>query len=307
MSHLKKITDHLTALIFLPILLFLILPAHNAYADDSIFTVQSGSFESADDARKQFDLIVRELNKDNLSYLRIERIGRFYTVRIGKFNDHQKAKEFLLSNQSVLSGAIVMNAYLKDDRIERIYEEIPLDEKPPAADEPESSPIPEPAQFNAYEKSVVPRALDEQIEIISDLVNSKDYDRALEEIESAMAVRPEEPQLIGWHGAVLIKKNLPEKAIEYFRKASELSPSVPDYHSGLGYCLFFLDRLDEAINEFNTTLVLDPEHIDALAGLGVAYRKAGDKEKAMNVYNRLMEINRDVAYKILQVIEGDQL
>ncbi|MEN8262284.1 MAG: tetratricopeptide repeat protein [Nitrospirota bacterium] len=304
---MKKTPCYLTALIFLSILLCLLLKAQNTYAVDSIFTVQSGSFKSTADARKQYDSIVRKLNKDNLAFLRIERIGRFYTVRIGKFNDISKAEQFLISNQPALSGAIVMNAYMKDERIEKIYEEIMHEEKPPAADDPESSPVPEPEQTNAHEKSVVPRTLDEQIEIISGLVKSNNYDRALEETESAMAARPEEPQLIGWHGAVLIKKNLPEKALKYFRKASELSPSVPDYHSGLGYCLFFLDRLDEAIDEFNKTLVLDPGHLDALAGLGAAYKKTGDREKAMDIYNRLKGINSDVADRILQVIEGDQL
>lgn len=305
--HLKKIPCYLTALIFLSILLCLLLQTQNTYAVDSIFTVQSGSFKNTADARRQYDSIAQKLNKDNLAFLRIERIGRFYTVRIGKFNDLGKAEQFLISNQPALSGAIVMNAYMKDERIEKIYEEIIPEEKPPAADESESSSLPEPAQSSAHEKSVVPRTLDEQIEIISGLVKSTNYDRALEETESAMALHPDEPQLIGWHGAVLLKKNLPEKAIKYFRKASELSPSVPDYHSGLGYCLFFLDRFDEAIDEFNKTLLLDPKHIDALAGLGVAYNKTGDREKAMDIYNRLKGINSSVADRILQVIEGDQL
>ncbi len=303
---MKKTFTYLNVLIFFPILLCLLLSSQKSFAVDSIFTVQSGSFQNADDAHKQYDSIVRGLNKDNLAYLRIERIGKFYTVRIGKFNDLVKAEQFLSSNQPALSGAIVMNAYLKDERIVKTYKEILPEEKPPAVDVTDASPVPEPEQSSAPEKSVAPKTLDEQIAIISNLVKSRDYDRALEETESAMAARPEEPQLIGWHGAVLIKKNLPEKALEYFRKALALAPSVPDYHSGLGYCLFFLDRFDEAIDEFNKTLAIDPGHIDALAGLGVAYKKTGDEEKAMTVYNRLGEINRDVANNILQVIEGDQ-
>ena len=299
---MKKLISCLTVIILLPLLCSSLLSASDSSAALSIFTVQTGSFENAVDARRQFDAIVRELNKADLEYLRIEKIGKFYTVRIGKFSNHRSAEKFLLANKSGLPGTIVMNAYFKDERIERLYKSPSTEKKQPSARTLPSAPGLAPAKPLITEKDIAPKTLDEQIEKISALVNKKAYDKALEVTESAMAVRPEEHQLIGWHGAVLVKMQLPDKAIAYFRKASELSPAVPAYHSGLGYCLFFLGKFNEAIDEFNETLVLDPVHIDALAGLGVAYGKTGEKEKAMIAYNRLKGIDSDVADKIFRII-----
>ncbi len=52
------------------------------------------------------------------------------------------------------------------------------------------------------------------------------------------------------------------------------------------------------IREFNKDVIIIAQ---------TAYALIGDREKAMDIYNRLKEINSDVADKILQVIEGDQL
>ncbi len=312
-TKLRKISARLTAAMCLLSALCLFLPAADSHAVQSIFTIQAGSFESASDAHKQFDLIAGRLKKEALAYLRIERIGKFYTVRIGKFNDHPKAEEFLLINKPGLPGAIIMSAYYKDERIEKLYEILSSGEKQSPVKKPLSAeghevakPVATEEDALKYDKEISAGTVDEQIDKISAMVDSRAYQAALELTESAMKAWPDEPRLIGWHGAVLIKMNLPDKAIIYFRKASALSPEVPDYHSGLGYCLFFLGKFNEAISEFDKTLVLDPAHVDALAGLGVAYRKTGKKDKAMSAYNKLKTIDGNVADRILKIIEGEK-
>ncbi len=308
---MRTIIARLTIAICLLSALCLFSPASDSHAEQSIFTIQAGSFGSDSDAHKQFDLIAGRLKKEALAYMRIERIGKFYTVRIGKFNDRPEAEEFLLINKAGLPGAIIMSAYYKDERIEKLYEILSSEKKQPAANKPltvEGHEIAEPGTIEEgalkYDKEISAGTVDEQIDKISALVNTGDYQAALELTDLAMKAWPDEPKLIGWHGAVLIKMNLPDRAIIYFRKASELSPEVPDYHSGLGYCLFFLGKYNEAINEFDKTLVLDPAHVDALAGLGVAYRKTGKKDKAMSAYNKLKTIDGNVADRILEIING---
>jgi tetratricopeptide (TPR) repeat protein len=311
---LRKIHARLTAAIWLMTALCLFFPASDSHAVQSIYTIQAGSFESDTDADKQYDLIAGRLKKEDLQYLRIERIGKFYAVRIGKFNDRPEAEKFLLSNNPGLPGAIIMSAYYMEERIEKLYEIPSSEEEQPPAIKPLTTEVHETEKPGTmeedalkYDKEISAATVDQQIDKISAMVDTRDYQAALELTESGMKSWPEEPKLIGWYGAVLIKMNLPDKAIIYFRKAAALSPEVPDYHSGIGYCLFFLGKFNEAINEFDKTLVLDPEHVDALAGLGVAYIKTGKKDKAMAAYNRLTEIDRKVADRILKVIEGEKL
>lgn len=259
--------------------LFLLLLPLNSYASESIYTIQTGSFISIAPAQKQFDSIVQGLNEKELDYLRIEKIGKFYSLRLGKFEDYTTAKKFLQAIKPQLSTAIIMKAYIIDERIVRLYK------KSPSAE----------------------RSLEEQIKIISDLVDKEDYEGALEVIKIEMLARPESPELNGWYGAVLLRMNNPAKAIKYLRKAAKLSPEVSDYHNGVGYSLFFLGRLDEAIDEFNKAVTLDPAHIDALTGLGISYAKIGKKDKAIDVYNKLKDVDRDTANNLLKIIKGTAL
>ncbi len=93
----------------------------NSYASESIYTIQTGSFISIAPTQKQFDSIVQGLNEKELDYLRIEKIGKFYSLRLGKFEDHATAKKFFQAIKPQLSTAIIMKAYIKDERIIRLY------------------------------------------------------------------------------------------------------------------------------------------------------------------------------------------
>ena len=57
------------------------------------------------------------LNEEDNNYLRIEKIGKVYSVRVGSFNDHTTAKSFLMATKSQLNMAIILKAFIKADRI----------------------------------------------------------------------------------------------------------------------------------------------------------------------------------------------
>jgi hypothetical protein len=86
-----------------------------------VYTIQTGSFISMKYAGKQFNYLVKSLNKKRLDYLRIERIGRYNAVRLGKFDSHAAAEKFFRANKSHLSKAIILDAYIKDERIKKLY------------------------------------------------------------------------------------------------------------------------------------------------------------------------------------------
>jgi hypothetical protein len=86
-----------------------------------VYTIQTGSFIAIKYARNQFNNLVKSLNKKRLDYLRIERIGRYYAVRLGKFDSHAVAKKFLHANKTQLFKSIILDAYIKDERIKKLY------------------------------------------------------------------------------------------------------------------------------------------------------------------------------------------
>jgi len=89
----------------------------------TIHTIQIGSFIKIERAQKQLDFIAQRLDEKKLDYLRIEKIGKFYSIRLGKFEDPFDAEKFLQSIKPHLPTAITMKANIKDERIIRLYKD----------------------------------------------------------------------------------------------------------------------------------------------------------------------------------------
>jgi tetratricopeptide (TPR) repeat protein len=317
--------------------LFLLILARGSYAVELVYSIQTGSFTDLSSAEKQFNLLKKGLKGKDADFLRVEKIGKFYSVRIGKFDDRSSAEALRKSALAVVSSAITMDVYFKEDRIVKIIERpSPEVSTPPgtAPEEQEAVPkieepvkqaaIPEAAKTSIKEtipeaevpvEEIITAAVPKpeakhelgtfkiRLREISTMVNNGNYDEALEMIISEMDNRPDTPELIGWYGVVLLKKDDPEQALQYFTKASELSPMMTDYHNGGGYCLYYLERFDEALEAFNRAISLEPENSDAITGLGLTYSKKGQRAKAMSIYNRLKEIDREAADLLFKVIK----
>ncbi len=280
---MQKIKSTLVELICLNFILFLFLLPLNSYASEEFYTVQTGSFIIIEPAQKQFEFLTQKLNDNWLSYLRVEKVEKFYTVRLGKYEDKAKAEQCLEEITPIFPQAMIIKAYVKDERIIKLYK------KPPVVEKQRTE-----KKLLTHEKS---------LEEISKLVQNEDYEGAIYVIKEAMTTWPDSSELHGWYGATLLKMDLPEDAMKYFHEAAKLSENVPDYYNGLGYCLLHMDKANEAIDEFTKAINLDPVHIDALTGLGLAYANIGKKSHAMDVYEKLKDLDRDVADKLLKIIK----
>ena len=102
----------------LAVLLWMPLPS---FASPLIYTIQTGSFVHEADAQKQFDSLKQGLSEKDLDYLRIEKIGKYYSVRIGNYESQTSAEKYLRAMSPHLSGALLTKAYLKDERVRKIY------------------------------------------------------------------------------------------------------------------------------------------------------------------------------------------
>ena len=149
---MRKNNFHLSAAGCLILLLFLLLPL-NVYSSQLFYTIQTSSFSSVPDAQKQFDSIVNELDKTQLDNLRIEKIGKFYSVRLGKFMDHTSAERFFMTVKPKLPDATVMKAYIKKERIVKLYSgSAPVNIKEPE-DKSSSAPVPDKVKSKITKKT----------------------------------------------------------------------------------------------------------------------------------------------------------
>jgi len=303
---MRKTNFYIFTVRYAAISLLLLLFPLNVYAAELFHTIQISSFSNVTDAEKQFNSIVNKLDSSQLDNMRIEKIGKFYSVRLGKFMDNTAAKRFFSTVKPKLPGATVMTAYIKMERIEKLYvPSTPVNVKP-SEDRASQTPGPDKTEIKISNKENIKATagqLKDSIIKIKALVKKKDYTAALEIIRKNIKDHPNHPDLNAWYGMVLLKIDKPLEALNYLKKATELSPDVPDYHNGLGYSFFFLDRYGEAIDEFNKAISNDPGHLDALTGLGITYVQINDKGKAMDIYNRIRKVDSKTSRQLLAVIE----
>jgi hypothetical protein len=91
------------------------------YVSRTMYSVQSGSFKHIEEAQKQFDSIVQGIPEKYLDYLRIEKIGKYYTVRTGIFEDRVSADTLLQTMKSRYPASVIQKAYIKEDRLKKMY------------------------------------------------------------------------------------------------------------------------------------------------------------------------------------------
>jgi hypothetical protein len=87
----------------------------------TIHTVQTGSFGSVERAERQFDILEGGLQEADLEHLRIEKIGNFYTVRIGRFDNQADVDSLLNDVRSLIGSAITITAYYREERILKLH------------------------------------------------------------------------------------------------------------------------------------------------------------------------------------------
>jgi len=88
----------------------------------SVYTIQTGTYSNKANAQEQFNSLLQSLNKKDLNFLRIEKIGKYYTVRLGKFENYATAKKFIQEVKPDLSEAVILKADIKNENIIRRYE-----------------------------------------------------------------------------------------------------------------------------------------------------------------------------------------
>ncbi len=109
-----------TAVLCIPVFFLSFSPA-GSYAYELVYTVQTGSFSRESVARAQFDLVMNALSSEQADYLRIEKVGELYAVRVGKFAEYAGSERLFRAVEHYIPSSLIMKAYIKDERIKKIH------------------------------------------------------------------------------------------------------------------------------------------------------------------------------------------
>ena len=98
------------------------LPRSTAEVFPQFYTIQAGSYAAEERAQVKYQELAEALHIFQLDHLRIEHVGSYYTVRLGKFDSRTAASELLASAGEHLAGAAILQAYILEERITRMYQ-----------------------------------------------------------------------------------------------------------------------------------------------------------------------------------------
>ncbi len=101
------------------------------------------------------------------------------------------------------------------------------------------------------------------------------------------------PMLVS--GLIAVKRNGFEKALEIYQDAIDKAPGFILLYCLLGDIYRALGRYEDAINEYKMAIWYDSLNISAYSSLCLCYEECGDLDAAIEIYQKLISIQPDVA------------
>ncbi len=110
---------------------------------------------------------------------------------------------------------------------------------------------------------------------------------ALGELQSAMEVRSDFPDLHFKAGQLLERMERREEAIDAYRRALDCHAGYVDAAVHLGYCLTAGGRTDEAAAAFETALALRVERLREPFARGIELLRAGERDRSLALMHQV--------------------
>jgi len=118
-----------------------------------------------------------------------------------------------------------------------------------------------------------------------------DLEKAEEEFKIAIDSKDDYLDAQIQNALILEQKENIDDATKKFEELVTNFPFSVEARFQLGRLYFNQDRLDEAIFQLEQATYLMPNHSNSLYFLGLIYEKKGEKEKALEYFNKVLELN----------------
>jgi tetratricopeptide (TPR) repeat protein len=250
-------------------------PKEKQVSPESIYTIQTGSFKDSQSAEKRFRIIEQSLEETALQALRIEMIGKFYAVRVGRFARRAEAEQFLREHELSLKGAMVMKAYFIDKRILLIHNGVTS--KNDIKD------------FDYYHNLGLTYG------------KTGKYQEAVDAYKQAIKIKPDADAYRNL-GIAYNDLGKHQEAVDAYKQAIKIKPDFADAHYNLGKTYRYLSKHQEAADAYKQAIKIKPDFNAAHYNLGIAYHMIDDKVSALDEYKILKDLDKELANKLFNVI-----
>ncbi len=131
------------------VLLVLMAAPSLAYSRELGHTIQLGSYLLEQDSKRQYRSVLEILQEEESDSLRIEKIGKYYALRLGAFKTFSGAKNLLKTIKANYPDAIIMKVYLDNDWLDPVDSSVVAAIAAPDSLEAKVKPSMIPAKKNA--------------------------------------------------------------------------------------------------------------------------------------------------------------
>jgi len=123
------------------------------------------------------------------------------------------------------------------------------------------------------------------------LIKSGEFGAAEEYCRSYLEQTPDDVNVLGLLGAILLKFERPRDAKPFLEKAIRLEPEFAKPHEDLGFLHLRTGNPEQAVGSFEEAIRLDSEQPGAWSGLADALMRKGEKERARTARRRFLELS----------------
>jgi len=125
---------------------------------------------------------------------------------------------------------------------------------------------------------------------------TKQHDTAIEEIQKALDLDPNNSEWLASYGELLTYAGEPEKGIDYLKKALRLDPKYPVWYLyGLGHAYYLTENHDQAIATFEKAVEKDSGFWPSHLLMALSYHAKGMDKEAKEAVKKTLDVNPNLA------------
>lgn len=104
-----------------------------------------------------------------------------------------------------------------------------------------------------------------------------------------------------------------EDSLRVLDDVVQIAPNFAEGWNKRATVLYLLDRYQESLVDVERTLELEPRHFGALSGRGLIYEALGEEAKALEAYERALEVNphlphaRNEVKRLKKKVRGEKI
>jgi len=129
------------------------------------------------------------------------------------------------------------------------------------------------------------------IDGIFQLISSSQIEQAEQQCRLLLSSHPRDVNVIGLHGAILLKLERPDEAQDALQKAIALEPGFAKPHEDLGRLFLYRKQPEQAARFFNQAIGLDDSQATAYSGLAIALVQLGRTDEAEAAHQQFLKLS----------------